>query len=180
MNDVRHRFERLAAGLQKPVYNTALRLAGNAEDGLDMARDTFARAYSLYLSGARPGLFRPLVYHVLMDVYTEHLSRTASPPCWMQGLVENEDEVGETLSAGLAVPSCLRSDEGPVEESLSVLPRDLRMVLLLCDVEGFSYGQVGQMVQRPRAWVAANLYMARRMLRAVLRKQPGRQPPIGR
>ncbi|MCA1595392.1 MAG: hypothetical protein LC772_03060 [Chloroflexi bacterium] len=180
MNDVRHRFERLAAGLQKPVYNAALRLTGSAEDGLDLARETFVRAYSLYLSGARPGHFRPLVYHVLMEVYTEHLSRSSPPPRWMEGLLDHEDVSGGILPGDSAVPSFLRGDEGSVEEALSLLPRDLSIVVLLCDVEGFSYGQVGQMVRRPRVWVAGNLYMGRRMLRAVLRKQPGRQPPIGR
>ena len=184
MNSTRQMFERLAAGLQKPLYNTALRLTGNVEDGLDLARETFVQAYVLFRTEGRSGAFRPWLYQVLLDLYTERQQARAEAPSWMQTASKLDlyaaspgvEGVRDLFGSGRG----FYAEEGPAEHALAALPEDLRVAFLLGDVEGFSYAQVARILRCPPAAIGGRLLEARRLLRAELRRHSTRRPPIER
>ncbi|HET6386946.1 MAG TPA: sigma factor-like helix-turn-helix DNA-binding protein [Armatimonadota bacterium] len=181
MNEVRQTFERLAGGLQKPVYNTAVRLAGNTEDGLELARETFVRAYSLYRAGRRAGAFRPWLYQLMIDLYHEQQILGAEAPAWIEGAAAGQDSSGSSSDLrGLNLLQSHSADERTVDEALAVLPVDLRATFLLCDMEGFSYAQIARILRCPVPSVAERVWDARRLLRLAIRKQSTRRPPIER
>ena len=54
---------------------------------------------------------------------------------------------------------------GPeLRRRLDALADDLRLPLLLCDVEGFSYAQIGRLLSLPVGAVRARVFRARRQL----------------
>jgi RNA polymerase sigma-70 factor (ECF subfamily) len=55
-----------------------------------------------------------------------------------------------------------------IKEALDNLHVDLRSVLWLSDIEGFTYQEIGEMLECPMGTIASRLYRARSLLREAL------------
>ena len=51
-----------------------------------------------------------------------------------------------------------------VKEALDNLPYQFRLVVLLCDVEGFSYNEIAEIIDAPLGTVMSRLYRGRKLL----------------
>ena len=60
-----------------------------------------------------------------------------------------------------------------MQEALDKLPPDYRMVVILADLEGFSYKEIADILEVPVGTVMSRLYRGRRLLEAaMLRVRP--------
>jgi len=57
-----------------------------------------------------------------------------------------------------------------VSNALNVLPVDFKTVILLCDVEGFTYEEIAKIIDIPIGTVRSRLHRARNMLKEKLKK----------
>jgi RNA polymerase sigma-70 factor (ECF subfamily) len=55
-----------------------------------------------------------------------------------------------------------------VYQALQSLPEEFREVIQLCDIEGFTYEEIANMVESPIGTVRSRLYRGRKLLRAKL------------
>jgi RNA polymerase sigma-70 factor (ECF subfamily) len=55
-----------------------------------------------------------------------------------------------------------------VQQALDKLPPDYRMVVLLADLEGFSYKEIAEILDVPVGTVMSRLYRGRRLLEAAM------------
>ncbi|MDW8333983.1 MAG: sigma-70 family RNA polymerase sigma factor, partial [Bacteroidia bacterium] len=55
-----------------------------------------------------------------------------------------------------------------VSRALNALPVDFRAVIILCDVEEFTYEEIAQIIDIPIGTVRSRLHRARKMLREML------------
>jgi RNA polymerase sigma-70 factor (ECF subfamily) len=53
--------------------------------------------------------------------------------------------------------------------AIDALPEDFRTVILLCDIEGFSYEEIAKILDIPIGTVRSRLFRARNMLKDMLR-----------
>jgi RNA polymerase sigma factor (sigma-70 family) len=53
--------------------------------------------------------------------------------------------------------------------AINALPVDFRTVILLCDIEGFSYEEISKIIDIPIGTVRSRLHRARNMLKETLR-----------
>ncbi len=161
-------FEQLVLLHQKTVYNLALRMLRHPEDAQDCAQEAFLKAYKslhLFRGDASFGswLYR-LTTNVCLDLLRkkkrrEELSLTL------------EDEDGEDIE--LPIP-----DEGPgpgqqleqkelrraLQEGLETLPPEFRQILLLREVSGLSYEEIGEELDLEAGTVKSRLFRARKKL----------------
>ena len=86
------------------------------------------------------------------------------------------DEEGESQSLlrdalGRSPASSLRDEvfAKDIEKALALLPETFRLVVVLKDVEGFSYGEIAQLLDCPIGTVMSRLSRARDLLRRLLR-----------
>ena len=160
MTELRRIFESLAAGLQKPVFNTAARLTGNPEDALDITREVFARAYALFLSGEYRAPSLVGLYRILIDVSARRVyDSTLDAPSWL-------DSCAPTDPPDLPVTM---GESPAVHEAFQELASDLKAAYLLRDVESLSYSQIAFIVRTGKPTVARRVYSARRRLRMAVR-----------
>jgi len=54
--------------------------------------------------------------------------------------------------------------------AINALPEDFRTVILLCDIEGFSYEEIAKILDIPIGTVRSRLFRARNMLKEMLKK----------
>jgi len=53
--------------------------------------------------------------------------------------------------------------------AINALPEDFRTVILLCDIEGFSYEEISKILEIPIGTVRSRLFRARNMLKDMLK-----------
>jgi RNA polymerase sigma-70 factor (ECF subfamily) len=58
-----------------------------------------------------------------------------------------------------------------ITRAIDSLPEEFRMVVVLCDVEGFSYQDIATMLNIPIGTVRSRLWRGRRLLQQILWKQ---------
>lgn len=77
-----------------------------------------------------------------------------------------EEKIAQTLAFEPSIPQRLTDEE--VIEAVKKIPELFREVILLCDVEDFSYKEIAAMLEVPIGTVMSRLHRGRRLLRAEL------------
>ena len=77
-----------------------------------------------------------------------------------------EEQIAQTVAFEPPVPQHLTDED--ILLALERIPEQFRRVVLLTDVEGFSYKEVADLLQTPIGTVMSRLYRGRRLLRRQL------------
>jgi RNA polymerase sigma-70 factor, ECF subfamily len=155
------------------LFRTALRLChGHEADAEDLLQDAALRAFRSYGQLRNAAAARPWLFTILTRT---HLNRQRSSRRRSETASTDLDE--PEFEAALAAWTPLRSPEEHMEigelgrqliEALDKLPPELRSVVWLVDVEGFTQREVAAMHDVPEGTVASRLFRSRRQLRAAL------------
>jgi RNA polymerase sigma-70 factor, ECF subfamily len=162
-------FEELLTQYVDPLYRTALRLAGGRPaDAEDLLQDASLRAFERFGSLRSPEAARSWLFTILIRT---HLNRERSRRRRPETVEADLDE-GAFEQALARWPSATPEEVFAREQlgdqlraALDALDGDLRTVVNLVDVEGFSHREVAEMLQVPEGTVASRLFRARRELR---------------
>jgi RNA polymerase sigma-70 factor (ECF subfamily) len=177
-------FGHLVAKYQDRVYNTVLRINGNADDARDLTQDAFLRALeSLDSFSGRAGfytwLFRIAVNLTISYGRMMQRRKTVSLEPRTGSLGAGEWAVNRQ-GAGL-VGELHSDEENPqaaasrtevnilVVEALNELEDEHRTVLVLKDIESMDYAQIAEILDVPLGTVKSRVHRARMALRDKLR-----------
>ena len=165
-------FEDLVSAYEKKVYNLALRMTGNPQDAEDMAQESFLKAYSSLPSFRGDSRFSVWLYRIVSNVCLDYLRKKNK-----RGTVSLsvEDDDGEDTQ--LDLPDTSQSPEEVLEKKLTrdavrrgldSLPPDARQILLLREIEGLSYEEIGEAMNLEPGTVKSRIFRARKKLAAFL------------
>ena len=160
-------FTAVALGSLPALYNAAHRMTGNEHDAEDLVQDTYVEAFRhadelRSLARARAWLFR-----ILRNRYVSAArSRRARPEL---AVVEGGLEAAEDVAAAERIPQLERGMIGrlarpAILQALGRLPEEMRTAVLLCDLEGFTYEEIAEIMQCPLGTVRSRLARARAQL----------------
>lgn len=158
-------FEELALPLFDQLYNFARWLTRDTSEAEDLVQETYAKALRGF-SSFRPGTnFRAWMYRILRNSFLTSKTglRTGAP------LDEEAPDIAPTPE-DLLVQQATRE---AVQQALGELPLHFREILLLCDVEEFSYQEIAETLSIPAGTVMSRLFRARQALRRLLRGRDG-------
>ncbi|MDA7501798.1 sigma-70 family RNA polymerase sigma factor [Chitinophagales bacterium] len=152
------------------VYNFSFSLTTNEADADDLLQETMQKAFRFiesYQQGTNPKawLFRICKNNFIND-YRKRRSRGIT--------IDIEEQKDFNDSALLIVDMReeifrnIMHDE--VQDAVNSLPVDFRAVLLLCDVEDFSYEEMSKILDIPIGTVRSRLHRARKMLQERLKE----------
>ena len=143
-------FEALVRLYQNKIYALALRMTGDAEDAFDVAQESVLKLYRALPKFRQESSFSTWVYRITRNASLEAL--------YEQGL--------EPLAAENIEERVILADEHrALERLIAELPASLREVILLRDVDGYSYEEIAQILQTALGTVKSRLYRAREALR---------------
>lgn len=153
---------------QKQVYNLALRTVGNPEDAADMTQEAFLRAYRAIGSFRGDSKLSVWLYRLTQNVCIDFLRSKGRKPT-VSLTVENEaDEVQELDVADDRFDpeeqyqrKALRD---AVRRGLDSLPEEYRAILVLREINGLSYAEIGEQLQLEEGTVKSRLFRARKKL----------------
>ncbi len=156
------------------LYNYALHLTMNPEDANDLVQETYLKAYKFFDSFERGTNCKAWLFKILKNNYINKFRKNAREPGkvdydlikdFYHSIKESQSE-SEDLNAGYL--RTLMHDE--VYQALNSLPEEFREVIQLCDIEGFTYEEIANMVESPIGTVRSRLYRGRKLLRSKLNK----------
>ena len=165
-------FETLVSAYEKNVYNLALRMMGNAQDAEDMAQEAFLKAYNSLPSFRGDSKFSVWLYRIVSNVCLDQLRKKSKRPTVSLSM---EDEDGEETQ--LDLPDTAQSPEELLEKKLTreavrrglaQLPEDARQILLLREIQGLSYEEIGETLGLEPGTVKSRIFRARKRLCAFL------------
>ena len=172
-------FEALVTAYQKQVYNLALRTVGNPEDAADLSQEAFLRAYRSIGSFRGDSKFSVWLYRLTTNICIDFLRSKGRKPT-VSLTMENDDE--ETQELDVAddrfdpEENFQRAElQRAVQRGLNALPEEFRTILVLRELEGMSYAEIGEILHLEEGTVKSRLFRARSRLCDFL-KQDGNLP----
>jgi RNA polymerase sigma-70 factor, ECF subfamily len=149
------------------VYRLAYRLTGNTHDAEDLTQETFIRVFRS-LASYKPGTFQGWLHRITTNLFLDMARRRSRVR--MEGLPEDTDRiVGDDPS-----PEQVFSDthlDPDLQAALDELPPEFRAAVVLCDVEGLSYEEIGATLGVKLGTVRSRIHRGRQALRASLERR---------
>jgi RNA polymerase sigma-70 factor (ECF subfamily) len=167
-------FEAAAMPFIDALYNTAYRMTRNAEDAEDLVQETYMKAYRYYEKFEEGTNFKAWLFKIMKNTFINNYRKKQQAPNLSNfaDIEESfENHVSEEVTNQLKNPeqelleNVLDED---VQKALDRLPQDYRMVVLLADLEGFSYKEIAEILEVPVGTVMSRLYRGRRLLEEVM------------
>jgi RNA polymerase sigma-70 factor (ECF subfamily) len=163
-------FEDTAMPFVDALYNTAYRMTRNSQDAEDLVQETYLKAYRYYDKFTEGTNLKAWLFRILKNTFINNYRKRQSQP--LQSAFDDIEDAFENqirVEPGKRIPNpeedILKDvlDED-VQRALDELPEDYRMVVLLADLEGFSYQEISDILEVPPGTVMSRLYRARRRL----------------
>ncbi len=154
------------------MYNFALRLTSDPNDAEDLVQDTIVKAFRFFSSYEKGTNAKAWLFRILKNSYINNYRKKSKQPNQV-----DYDEVSsfyETIRADRTDTSDLEDRmfreliDDDISNALEELPEDFRTVVLLCDVEGFTYEEIANMLDVPIGTIRSRLHRGRNLLKAQL------------
>lgn len=170
-------FERLLALVEAPVYRLALSMTRHREDAEDAAQEALIKLWRSLPSYRFECPILPYALQIAKNAVLDLLRREHVHRENTVSMVREENE-GEAVELDVAdtdvsadpVRSYERQERvRAVREAISLLPDEQRQILVLRDMNGCSYEQIGQILGLEMGTVKSRLSRARKNLAEILK-----------
>ena len=181
----RREFEGLALEHVDPLYSAALRLTKNERDAEDLVQDTFLRAFRFFDKFERGTNIKAWLFKILTNTFINRYRRKVKERTVVEGAARegnNERFVARDANESSSNPEQylfdrLLSDD--VLRAIDALPIDFRLVVILADLQEFSYKEIAEILDVPVGTVMSRLFRGRKALQKTLMDRPrGSAEPI--
>lgn len=153
------------------VYRLAYRLSGNPHDAEDLTQETFIRVFRS-VQNYQPGTFEGWLHRITTNLFLDMVRRRGR--IRMEALPEDYDRV----PADEPNPEQIYHDSrlGPdLQAALDSLAPEFRAAVVLCDIEGLSYEEIGATLGVKLGTVRSRIHRGRQALRDYLAARSGQR-----
>lgn len=174
-------FENLVGRHQKRTFNIAFRLIGDYDDACEVTQDAFVSAYKSIKTFRGESKFTTWLTTICVNLSKNRLkqmkSRRGHEPVSLDDPVATSD--GEmAIDPPSNEPSVLdrlekRDLRRRVRDCIKALDQAFREVLVLRDMQDFSYEEIGSMLKMPEGTVKSRLSRAREAVKDCLKRVAG-------
>ena len=168
-------FEGLTIEHLDPLFSAALRLTKNERDAEDLVQDTFLRAYRFFDKFERGTNIKAWLFKILTNTFINRYRRKVKERSVVEGAERDtvhERFMSREASEYAANPEQYFSDRllsDDVLKAIDALPIDFRLVVILADLQEFSYKEISEILECPVGTVMSRLYRGRKLLQKSLR-----------
>jgi len=163
-------FEQLISNYETKVYTIAYRYFGNYNDASDMAQEALIRVYRSINSFRGESSFSTWLYRVVTNVCKDELRRRARhTTVSMDEMIENGRAPAVETKCRPIEEMILRKElQDEVQEVLNSLAEDYRTIVIMRDIQGYSYEEISFFLECSLGTVKSRLNRARNALKEKL------------
>lgn len=156
------------------LFTFAYHLTYNEEDANDLVQETYLKAYRFidrYHQGTNA---KAWLFKILKNVFINQYRKKSTKPNQVdyEEILSYHEGENPKYSSFLDLREEMFQDMmgDEVTNAVNALPVDFRVVILLCDIEGFTYEEISKIVDIPIGTVRSRLHRARNMLKEKLKE----------
>lgn len=172
----RRQFEQMVEEHLNGLFGAALRMTRNRTNAEDLLQETFLRAWRSFHT-FRPGTnARAWLYRILMNAYIDNYRKATREPevvdqddvdeFYLYSKVQESDQYRRAGNPEEAFLQTLM--DADVKSALESLPETFRAVVMLADIDGFSYKEIAEILSIPIGTVMSRLHRGRKQLQVAL------------
>ena len=156
------------------LHNFAMRLSGQENDADDLVQDTFLKAWRFIESYQRGTNAKAWLFRILRNSFINEFRKKSREPHTTDYSELDDRYTGSDEDHYVYTPVDLRvevfknllGDE--VTRALQALDVNFRLIILLSDVEEFTYEEISKILDIPIGTVRSRLHRARNELKSLL------------
>jgi RNA polymerase sigma factor (sigma-70 family) len=155
------------------MYNFAFRMTYDEDIAKDLLQDTCFKAFRFVSTFQEGTNAKAWLFRILKNCFiNEYRKKNKEPSMVDYQEVEtyyNSEDVNEVITSDLRVDLLEEMLGDEVSIALNSLAVDFRIVIILCDLEGFTYEEMAKILDIPIGTVRSRLHRARNLLREKLK-----------
>ena len=174
-------FEALVIKHQGKMLNTAFRMVGNYEDACEVVQDAFLAAYKAIQQFEGRSSFSTWLCSIVINISRNRIQQLKSAS---QHEKFSLDDPVSTENGSMRIelasdcPSAIdqlekKEVQAGVQKCINTLETEFREVLILRDIQGFSYDEISDMLKIAQGTVKSRLFRAREYMKKCLFKTLG-------
>lgn len=172
-------FAQLVERYQDRVYNTCLRMCGNAADALDLTQTAFLRALQALPRFEVRSNFYTWLFRIAVNVVLSQRRRDRARPTLTLHRFEEGNAVDEPADQHADVQPEHGAERGEWQQriaaALAKLEEEFRVAVVLKDIEELDYAEIARILHVPLGTVKSRIHRGRMMLRQLLENQEERR-----
>ena len=154
------------------MYNFAYKLTFDEDEAKDLVQDTYMKAFRFINSFLEGTNAKAWLYRILKNSFINDYRKKSKQPSKVdyqevEQYYNSEDTVSDA-TVDLRVESTKDMIGDEITNALNSLAVDFRTVIILCDLEGFTYEEMAKILDIPIGTVRSRLHRARNLMREKL------------
>ena len=165
-------FENATIPHKHALYNYALKIAANSDDASDLVQETYYKAYKSFHQFENGTNSKAWMFMILKNTFINNYRKQKREPVKVD--YDEIEDVYESIKSNQSNDNNLDLDfysnllDDELSEALSKLPSKMKDVFLLCDLEGYTYEEIAELLNVPIGTVRSRLHRARKILQEEL------------
>ncbi|HEX7358621.1 MAG TPA: sigma-70 family RNA polymerase sigma factor [Ignavibacteriaceae bacterium] len=161
-------FEREAVPHMDALYNFAIKMTGDSDDASDLLQETYLKAFRFWDKFEKGTNCKAWLFRIMKNTYINTYRKNTKEPDKVD--YEEIENFYENIKPSSTDSAHLEKDiydnllDDELSSAISSLPEDFRTVIILCDIEGYTYDEIADFVDVPVGTVRSRLHRARKML----------------
>lgn len=166
-------FNELVRRYTKRMINLAYQITGDRSLAEDIAQETFFRAYKSAARYTEIAKFSTWLYTIAINLCRNELRRRKFKPFSLEEMAEREEEgkiridiADETSKPDIDLER--KELTGHVRRAIAMVPAKFRVALVLRDIQGLAYDEIGEMLGLPEGTVKSRINRGRIRVKEIL------------
>ena len=156
------------------MYNFAFRLTMDEDDANDLVQDTYLKAFRFINSFQKGTNAKAWLFRILKNSFINDYRKKSKEPAKVdyqevETFYNSEEAEADNITTDLRVDAVQEMIGDEVANALNSLAVDFRTVIILCDIEGFTYEEMAKILDIPIGTVRSRLHRARNLLKDKLK-----------
>lgn len=167
-------FEREAVPHMDALFNFALKMTGDSDEADDLVQETYLKAFRFFDKFEKGTNCKAWLFRIMKNTYINKYRKETKEPDKVD--YEDVENFYENVKPSTTDSAHLEKDiydnllDDELSEAINSLPDDFKTVVILCDIEGFTYEEIADFIDVPVGTVRSRLHRARKMLFTKLQK----------